>query len=333
MSNNESEIEVTVPTEITKKKFLNKFSSKTKEAILFYIMVFPFASMFIVIKLVPFARGIYLSFTNFTGYNLDRVRFTGLKNYIRVFNDNDAMYALFQTLKIGVITVPLTMIVGLMLALFLNRPMRGVRIYRTIAYLPSIIPAVATGMLWRMMFNKDAGVINLILSQLFGIKPINWLGYDYALYALIIMMLWGSSAGLLINLAALKDIPVELYEAADMDGASGIRKLFKITLPIISPILFFNLVLGIIGGLQLYAQPVLLAPGVNGVLNVPPTPIYTYLVHTYQQIFGMARYGYGLAMIWVLFIIINLMTLIVFKTSKYWVFNENTDGKRRGKAK
>lgn len=307
--------------------------SSTRESLLFYAMILPFIAMFFAIKLVPFVNGIYLSFTNFAGYNLDRIRFTGLVNYQRVLQDNDAMVALLQTFKIGLITVPLTMVVGLMLALFLNRPIRGVGIYRTIAYIPSIVPAVAAGLLWRMIFDRNSGLINLLGSVLFQLAPVNWLGYDDVLKALVIMMLWGSGGNLLVNLAALKDIPAELYEAASIDGAGGVGKFWHITIPMISPILFFNLVLGIIGSLQLYGQAVLLAPGGNGVLNVPHRPIYTYLVHAYQQIFGMGRYGYGLAMIWILFIVINLMTFLVFKTSRLWVLNEDTVIRKSRKKK
>ncbi len=304
-------------TDLKKRKILT--ADQKREARLFYAIITPFLLMFLFIKLVPMVNGVYLSMTNYAGYNYHRLKFVGFRNYLRVFTDNDAVFTLLQTFKIGLITVPISMIVGLLTALLLNNARKGVYVFRTIAYLPSIIPGVATGLMWKIMFNKDAGLINHLL-ELLGIPAIGWLEYDYVMYALIIMMTWGSTGSLLINLAALKDIPEHMYEAAAIDGANAWQKFWKITIPMISPVLFFNLIMNIIGNLQLYSQPVLLAQGNNGVLNMPLRPVMTYMVHAYQQILGYLRYGYGLAMVWVLVIIINLLTVIVFKTQKYWVF-------------
>ena len=303
--------------DLKKRKALT--ADQKREAGLFYLIITPFLLMFLLIKLVPMANGVYLSLTNYAGYNYNRLKFIGFRNYQRVFTDNDAIFTLLQTFKIGLITVPISMIVGLLTALLLNNARKGVYIFRTIAYLPSIIPGVATGLMWKIIFNKDAGLINHLLGLL-GIPAIGWLEYDYVIYALIIMMTWGSTGSLLINLAALKDIPEQMYEAAAIDGANAWQKFWKITIPMISPVLFFNLIMNIISNLQLYSQPVLLAQGVNGVLNMPLRPVMSYMVHAYQQILGYLRYGYGLAMVWVLVIIINLLTFIVFKTQKYWVF-------------
>ena len=273
---------------------LSKFTLnyRRKEALLFYILTAPFLILFAVIKLVPFIEGLWLSFTTYTGYNYGREKFVGLRNYIRVFSDADALYSLGRTFLISIITVPLGLGVGLGCALLLNKARKGVGVFRTILYLPSIIPAVAYV----------------------------WLGYDLIVVSLVIMMTWGSTGGLLLNLAALQGIPDELYEAAAIDGANGWKKFTKITIPLISPVLFFNLLMGIINGLQLYTQPVLLSNGANGVLNLPLRPVYTYMVHTYQQILGYARFGYGLAMVWVLVLIINLLTVLVMKSQKFWVF-------------
>lgn len=301
------------------KKRKHLVGEQKREAMMFYAIIAPFLIMFFLIKLVPLINGLYLSFTNYAGYNYNRLKAVGMKNYIRVFQDNDAMRCLWQTFKIGLITVPVGLAVGLFTALLLNRARRGVYVFRTIAYLPSIIPTVATGLMWRIIFNKDSGLLNKIL-ELVGISPVHWLGYDAILWSLLIMMTWGSTGSLLINLAALKDIPEQLYEAAAIDGANGVQKFFKITIPMISPVLFFNLIMGIINNLQLYTQPVLLSEGSNGVLNTPLRPVMTYMVHAYQQILGYSRYGYGLAMIWVLVILINILTVLVFKTQKYWVF-------------
>lgn len=301
---------------------LSKFTlnSRRKEALLFYILTAPFLILFAVIKLVPFIEGLWLSFTTYTGYNYGREKFVGLRNYIRVFSDADALYSLGRTFLISIITVPLGLGVGLGCALLLNKARKGLGVFRTILYLPSIIPAVAAGLMWKIIFNPSSeGLFNTILG-VFGLGPYVWLGYDLIVVSLVIMMTWGSTGGLLLNLAALQGVPDELYEAAALDGANGWKKLTKITIPMISPVLFFNLLMGIINGLQLYTQPVLLSNGANGVLNLPLRPVYTYMVHTYQQILGYARFGYGLAMVWVLVLIINLLTVLVMKSQKFWVF-------------
>ncbi len=308
-----------IKNETEKQQKIRLSTEGKREAVFFYILVAPFVIMFIAIKLIPFVNGLYLSLTNYTGYNYNRLHYVGFNNYARVFGDDHAMRALLTTLKIGLITVPLGLVVGLFSAMLLNKARKGLSVFRLIIYLPAIIPTVATGQMWKIIFNRNEGLLNFLLSLL-GVEPINWLGYDYVLFALVIMMTWGSTGTLLMNLAALQSIPETLYEAASLDGANGWNKFWNITIPMISPVLFFNLLMGIINGLQLFSQPVLLAPGTNGVLNLPMKPTYTYMVHAYQQILGYSRFGYGLAMIWVLVIIINVLTVIVLKTQKYWVF-------------
>ena len=298
------------------KKFL---TMKRREALLFWILILPFLILFIGIKLVPLAEGLYLSFTNYTGYNYDRLSWAALRNYKEVLADKKAMSALKQTFVIGFITVPISMIIGLGSAVLLNRAKKGLGVFRTIIYIPAIIPAATAGLIWKGIFSTDTGVLNYLLNLL-GFHKINWLGYDYIFLSLIIMMTWSSTGTLLTNLAALQRVPETLYEAAQLDGAGSLKQFTKITLPMISPILFFNLILGIIGSLQLYGQPVLLTSGTGGVLSVPLKPVYTYMVHAYQQLLAYGRFGYGLAMIWVLVILINLLTFLFMKTQKYWVF-------------
>ena len=154
----------------------------------------------------------------------------------------------------------------------------------------------------------EDGVLNAILS-LFGINPINWLGYDHIVWSLIFLMLWGCGGGILTNIAAMKAIPGDLYEAADIEGANYFKKLFKITLPLIANMNFMNLILGVIGILQLFGEPVLLSGA--SLTGIPLEPIYTYMVHVYQQIFVNLRFGYGLALTWVVVIVITVATAIV----------------------
>ncbi len=306
-----------------KKTRANKppMSLRKREAIEFYTLISPFIIMFIGIRLIPFIWGIILSFTNFTGFNYDNLRFIGFDNYFRVFNDNDAMYSLLRTLQISLVIVPMGLVIGFLLAILLNNPIRGIGVFRTIYYLPSIVPAVAVGLMWKAIYNQNGGLFNGILRAL-GREGIPWLGYDWVTRSLIIMMAWGAGGGILIYLAGLKGIPKELYESAAIDGARPIRQFFYITIPMMTPIIFYNLIMGIIGALQLFAQPVLLTTGSSGLLNIPLRPNYTYQVHVYQQIFANQRFGYGLAMIWIIFIIILILTFSVFRSSQFWVYYE-----------
>jgi multiple sugar transport system permease protein len=310
----------------------SRFSFRTKEAIMFYILISPFIVMLFLMKLFPFIWGVVMSFTNFTGYNYDNLKYIGFNNYERVLTDNFAIQSLQATAVIGAITVPMGLFISFALALLLNSKKKGVGIFRTIYYFPSIIPVVATGLMWRILFNNDGGVFNELLGY-FGIAPINWLGLDWCRRSLIIFMAWSSGGGILTYLAALKGIPNELYESASIDGANGLQKMFKITIPMLTPVIFFNLVNGLIAAWQIFGQPIFLAANAGSLLSVPYKPNYVYLVHVYQQIFVNQRFGYGLAMIWMLFVFSIACTRLVFYTSKYWVFYENETVDRGVKKK
>jgi ABC-type sugar transport system permease subunit len=291
----------------------------------FYLLAAPFFTTFLIIWLYPLFYGLYLSFTNFTGFNLDKMRIVGFRNYHRVFTDSDAMYALWRTILVTAINVPVGLAIGFALALILNKKMQGIEIFRVLFFFPSIIPIVATGRIWLNIYNGD-GIFNHIFI-FFGLNPINWLGYDHATQALIIMLLWGSGGSAVVFLAGLKGVPRELYEAAEIDGANRFRNFLNITAPLLTPVVFFNIVMGIIGSLQILLQPIMLSTG-SGLLTRPLRPNYLYLIHAFQQIFTFQKFGYGLAMIWVLFILILVFTLILFRTSRYWVYYEvDTEGK------
>ncbi len=293
---------------------------RAKEALEFYLFISPWFVVFILLGLLPLLYGFYLSFTNFAGFNMHAVRWIGLENYIKVFTDNDAMYALGRTILITVLIVPSSLVIGFMLAVLLNQNVKPIGIYRTLFFMPSIIPVVATGTMWRSLFVQD-GLANQMLTGL-GMKPIDWLGYDYATLSLLIMLLWGSGGGILINIAGLKGVPKHLYEAAAIDGASTAQRFTQITIPLMTPVLFFQFVMHVIGSLQIFVQPILLAANSNSLLSMPIRPNYVFSVHAFQQIFAFNRYGYGLALLWVMFSLILLLTIVVFATSKLWVFYE-----------
>lgn len=291
-----------------------------KQAAEFYLFISPWFIIFVLFGLIPLFYGLYLSFTNYAGFNMDRLKLIGLANYVKVFTDNDAMYALGRTLLITVINVPLSTALGLLLAILLNQNVKNIGLYRTLFFIPSIIPVVAVGTMWRSLFTKD-GVVNDYLIAL-GLKPVDWLGYDYAMIPLFIMLLWGVGGGILIYLAGLKGVSKDLYEASAIDGATTSQRFFRITIPLVTPVLFFQFIMNIIGSLQIFVQPILLAANSNSLLSTPIRPNYVYSVHAFQQIFAFGRFGYGLALLWVLFLMILILTVVIFSTSRLWVFYE-----------
>jgi multiple sugar transport system permease protein len=294
---------------------------KTRRTIAFYLMISPWFIIFLLFGLYPMIYGLYLSFTNYYGFNMDHLKNVGFHNYYTVFTDSDALYAMGRTLLVTAINVPLGTVIGLSLALLLNRRIRGEGILRTIFYLPSIVPSISSIMMWRFMFSSNNGILNSILGLL-HLPNVNWMGYDYATVSLIIMLLWGAGGGVLINLAGLKGISRDLYEAASIDGASSFQRLYRITIPLMTPVIFFNVIMGIIGSLQIYLQPILLTGSGSQLLTRPIKNNYLYVVHAFLQIFAFQRFAYGMALLWVMFIVILMISIIVFTTSKFWVHYE-----------
>lgn len=283
----------------------------------FYLIMAPFIILFLLYRLFPMIWGLYISMTNYSGFNIGSMKFVGLDNYKNVFSDTQALPALGRTLLIGVVVIPLSIIICNTMAILLSmKNLKATGLFRTLFYIPSIIPAVAVGTMWRGMFLRDGGVVNEIVKLLGG-EPVNWMGYDYAFYALVIMMLWGAGSSVLNNIAAIKNISTELLEAARLDGAGTMQLITKIILPLSAPMNYMALVTGVISSLQLFGQPILLS-GI-GMASVPIKPLYTYMVHTYQQIFVNLRFGYGLALTWVVFLIMVGATQINEKLSKKWV--------------
>ena len=282
----------------------------------FYIIMTPFLIMFLAYRLFPMLWGVYISFTNYTGFNINDLKMVGWANYERVFADSQALSSLGRTFLIGVITIPLSMVICNFMAILLSMKFKCIGIYRALFYIPSILPAVATGTIWNGMYLRDGGVINEVI-KLFGGEPIHWLGYDYAFTSLIIMMLWGAGGSVLNNIASIKNISQDLFEAARLDGAGNWKTITKIILPLTAPMNYMALTTGVINSLQIFAQPIMLSNG--GMSSIPVEPIYTYMVHTYQQIFANLRFGYGLALTWVVFLVMTVFTIVNKQMEKKWV--------------
>jgi multiple sugar transport system permease protein len=242
-------------------------------------------------------------------------RFIGVENYKRIVNDKFFWQSLKVT-SIYLLNVPLNLIIGLLLAILLNQKIKGLSIYRTIYYLPSVTAGVAVSLLWLWIFNPRFGIINLLLSYI-GIKGPAWLSDEHwALPALIIMSTWGVGGSMLIYLGALQGIPTQFYEAAILDGA-GIWDRFKyITIPMITPVILLNLIMGIINSFQTFTQAFVMTNG------GPNYATLFYVLYLYQQAFRWFNMGYAAALAWILFLIILVCTIVIFKTSAGWVYYE-----------
>lgn len=281
-----------------------------KKGILF---ILPWLLGFFAFNLYPLLASFYYSFTS---YNvLTSPEWIGFENYKELFfNDSLFLISLKNTLYYVVVAVPLYLIAGVFLAILLNLKVKGMSFLRTMFYVPSIVPIVATTILWRWIFNPQIGLMNTLLNRI-GLPSIGWLTDPFwAKPSLILMGLWGIGGGMVIYLAGLQDVPQDLYDAADVDGANWWQKTIKITIPMISPVIFFNLIMGIIGAFQYFTQAYIMTNG--GPLNAT----LFYSLYLYQNAFTFFKMGYASAQAWILFIIVLLATAIVFKSSARFVF-------------
>lgn len=294
----------------------------------FYLFASPWLLGFLVLTVFPLAYALMISFTNFDGIS-DHFHWVGLRNYLEVFQDSLALSGFLRTLLYTALIVPLSIGGGLGLALLLNRRMRAVGLFRTIFYLPSVVPVVASATLWRLIFDRDAGAANALLEFFHG-PVITWLIDPTAFLALLIMVLWGLGGGMIISLAGLQSVPADLLEAAKIDGANVWQRFWRIIFPILTPVLFFQVVTNVIYALQTLVQPMLLAPnsstaGAGSDMSSVPLGNQLYMVHVYAEFFTFQRFGYGSALLWVLFILVLLITLVIFRSSAIWVYYEIED--------
>ena len=300
-----------------------------RRTLTFYLFVSPWLIGFVLLGIFPLLVGLLTSFTNYDGLNLATVKFVGLGNYARAFEDRDVGFSLVRTILWGLANLPLWLVLSFLLALILNQDVKGRGLFRTIFYLPSLIPITAAVTAWRIILERNFGMLNASIS-LFAREPvaIGWLS-DYSLPGMTSIAIWGGlGIGMVIFLAGLQGIPEELKEAAQIDGANSWQVFRHVTLPLMTPVIFFQLVLGLIGSFQQLNLPLLVTKVGIAASSVPPRPIYLYMIHTYQQIFTNGRYGYGTALLWMLFIGILILTWIVFWSEKYWVYS---DAPERGK--
>jgi multiple sugar transport system permease protein len=286
--------------------------SDTRNLIKGLTFVSPWVIGFCVFTITPIALSLYYSFCDYSFLQPPVV--IGAANYEGLVRDPIFWKVLFNTAYYSVLALPLGLIIALGVAVLLNVDIRGQSIYRTIIFLPSLVPAVASAMIWLWLFNAKLGLINYVLRSIGVDEPPGWLvDARFALPALVLMSFWGVGNTVVIFLAGLQDVPRELYEAAELDGAGRARSLWHVTLPTISPVIFFNLVMGIIGSLQVLTLPYIMTGG------GPARATYFYSMYLYDKVFRDIQVGYGSAMAWIQLLIILALTALAFWSSKRWV--------------
>lgn len=293
---------------------------QSRENVYGYIFILPW-----IIGMLCFTLGpmIFSLVTSFADYNMLKIDFIGIDNYVNMLTRDQLFWKSFQnTLIYAVMNIPLVTVGGVIVAVILNKSIFGLRTFRTIYYLPSIMVGVGTYFLWMLMLDPSNGIVNSILA-LIGIKGPAWLtDPNWTKPAIVLMHLWGLGGQMLLYLARLQSIPQDYYEAAALDGAGKFRQFTKITVPLLSPIIFYNLTIGIIGAFQVFQEGYIFSGGSGN----PAGSLLFYNLNVWNQAFKNFNTGYANAMCWFLFVIVMILTVINQKVSQKWVFYEGGDG-------
>ncbi|MEZ4869430.1 MAG: sugar ABC transporter permease [Caldilineaceae bacterium] len=286
---------------------------RQKEAIACYLFILPWLLGFLIFVLAPMVASAFLSLTEFS--IMSPPKWIGTENFVKMVDTPLFWQSLRNTLFMVALDLPLGLLASLSAAVLLNQKLRGINIFRTIFYLPALIPAIANVLLWVWIFDKDSGILNVFL-KLIHLPPQPWLtDPNWAKPSLIFMNLWGIGGAMLIYLAGLKGIPMELHEAGKIDGATTWQAFWKITIPLLTPTILFQLVIGIIFEFQIFTQGYILGGGPNFSTTF-------YVLELFNNAFRYLKMGYASAMAWVLFAITLIITLLVFRSTPYWVYYE-----------
>lgn len=272
----------------------------------FYAFISPWLVGFVLLTLGPMIYSLYMSFCEWSGIS-GTGAWIGFGNYIEIFAEDPLFWKSLGVTFLWTAFLPIGMVLALFLAQLLNRSMRLIPLFRTIIYIPVILPAVANCLLWLWLFNPEVGFLNMILEA-FGLPRSYWLmGEDTVMLSLVIMSLWQVGGNVVIFLAALQGVPKDLLEAAEIDGAGSIIRYFRITLPMISPVIFFQLVMGVVGALQVFNQAALMTDG------GPQQATYFFVYYIYREAFVSYNMGYASALAWVLFLIVLVLTVLMIR--------------------
>lgn len=297
--------------------FNRRFKNR-KSKNLFFGLLFtaPAILGFLIFFAGPMIASLWFSFTNYSGFNVPK--FVGFQNYIDIFSNKDTFFrkSLFVTFYYVILSVPATLIFTFMIAMLMNTKIKGRALFRSLFYLPSIVPAVASAMIWLWLFNPDMGLVNNILTKL-HLPTSQWMFSErMVIPTIVIIGLWGSGNTVVIFLAGLQGVPTHLYEAIEVDGGNAFHKFRNVTIPMMTPTIFFNGIMGIIGGFQVFTQSYILTQG------GPNDASLFYVYYLYREAFQRSEMGYASALAWILFIIIMIFTAVLFKTSNSWVYYE-----------
>lgn len=292
------------------------------EAIWFYIFIAPWAIGYLLWVAGPMLASLYLGFTDYQV--AQPPHWIGLGNYQGLFADPLFWQSLRVTAYFTFLAVPLAVVFAIVIALLLNQAIPALSVWRTIYYLPSITSGVAVALMWSWIFESNFGLINLVLFEVFGVRGPQWLSdARWVIPTFVLMSLWGFGGPMLIYLASIQGIPTQLYEAAELDGASKLRQTVSITIPLITPVIFFNLVMSIIASFQTFTNAFIITQG------GPNYASYFYIYYLFQNAFQYFRMGYASAQAWILFVIVMALTIIAFGSQRYWVYYEGSVEGRR----
>ena len=286
-------------------------------ALIGFVFIFPWFAGFIIFDAMPFLYNLYLSFTDYQIGTVGLPPWLGLENYIEIFTkDKSFGKSMYNTVYYLGFSVPLSLIFAFLVALLLNLRVRGMELYRTLFYVPTVVPLVAATVIFAGLLNTRYGLFNQLFVIL-GLTPVRWLSSPDAIKpSLIILSLWGFGGQMIIFLAGLQSIPNDLYEAAAIDGGTGWHRLLYITIPLMTPTIFFNLLLGMIGGFQVFEQVFILLDTNGGPLQSG----LVYMLHVYNKAFRDFEFGYAAALSVILFTIIFALTVVLVYSSNRWVF-------------
>lgn len=290
-------------------------TNRQREALYGWLFALPAIIGMVAFDIGPMAASVLIAFTEWNG--VTPPQWIGLANYEEIlFRDDLFLLSLRITTVFAFVSIPLNLVTGFLLALLLNQKIRGQALLRTLYYLPSIVPLVAVAALWRWIFLRRFGLLDIGLAMV-GIQAPDWLGDpNWVLPAFVVMGLWGVGGGMLINLAGLQAIPTDLYDSASIDGANAFQRLLNVTIPMMTPLILFNLVMGIIGGLQVFVVAFVMTQG------GPNNASLFYMLHLYHTAFEYFRLGYGSALALILFLYIVVLSALVFRSSTAWVYYE-----------
>jgi multiple sugar transport system permease protein len=281
------------------------------------LFVSPWVVGFLAFTLYPFLATLFYSFTNYD--IVSNAQWVGLANYQHLIHDGLFWKALYNTAFYTLFEVPLSTVVAIGLALLLNMRVRGLAIYRTIFYLPTVVPIVASSILWLWLFNPSFGIVNALLTDVHVPGPGWMFSTLWAKPTFVLLGIWGSGAPMVVYLAALQGVPKEMYEVANIEGSNAWQRLRYVTLPMISPAILFNVILALVSSLQYFTQAYVMTQG------GPDNSTLFYSLYLYQQAFQQLHLGYASAMAWILFVIVLVITLLLFRSSSRWVYYEGRD--------